>query len=61
MCVHIEHRDTMSLEERDSKPTPELLAEFTGRPASEFELPEGMELPELEELEERDAADFHSE
>lgn len=51
----------MSLEKRDEKSTPELLAELTGRPVSEFELPDDLELPELAELEEHDADEFYSE
>ena len=51
----------MSLEERDHKPTPEALAELTGRPAEEFELPEDIPMPAPEELDIHDAAEFYSE
>ena len=51
----------MSLEKQDSRPTPELLAELTGRPVSEFELPDDVEIPEIADLEKRDADEFYSE
>ena len=50
----------MSLEERDHKPTPEVLAELTGRPAEEFEVPEDFPMPAPEDLESHDAAAFYS-
>jgi len=50
----------MSLEERDHKPTPEALAELTGRPIEDFEAPEDAPLPALDELETHDAEDVYS-
>lgn len=50
----------MSLEERDHKPTPEALAELTGRPVEEFEAPDDAPLPDLDDLETHDAEDFYS-
>jgi hypothetical protein len=51
----------MSLEERDQKSTPEALAELTGRPPEEFEVPEDVPMPAPEELDSHDAAEFYSE
>jgi hypothetical protein len=51
----------MALEEPDSRSAAEILAEETGRDISEFQVPEEMDIPELEELEEHDAKEFYSE
>jgi hypothetical protein len=37
----------------ESKTSAELLAELTGRDVSEFEVPEDVEIPDLDELDER--------
>lgn len=50
----------MALEERDSKTSAEILAEETGRDIEEFELSEGIEIPDLDDLEEHDADEFYS-
>jgi len=49
----------MSLEDRDSKTTAEILAEETGRPVEEFELTEEMEFPDPDELTRVSAEDFY--
>jgi hypothetical protein len=51
----------MSLENRDQKTSAELLAEMTGRPVEDFELPDDLEIPDLEDLTEVDADEFYSE
>jgi hypothetical protein len=40
----------MSLENRDQKTSAKLLAEETGRPVEDFELPDDLEIPDLEDL-----------
>ena len=51
----------MVLEERDAQLTPEALSELTGRPPEDFEAPNGLPLPDLDELETDDADEFYSE
>jgi hypothetical protein len=51
----------MSLENRDSKTFAEILAEETGRPVEEFEVPDDLEIPDLDDLTEVDADEFYSE
>jgi len=49
-------RNVMTIEQ-DSKTS----AELTDRPAEDFELPENLEIPYLEDLTEVDADEFYSE
>ena len=51
----------MAPEERDAQLTPEALSELTGRPPEDFEAPDGLPLPDLDELETHDADEFYSE
>jgi hypothetical protein len=51
----------MSLENRDQKTSAELLAEMTGRPVEDFELPEDIEFPDPDELECVPAEEFYDE
>lgn len=51
----------MSPPKHDNRATPEVLAELTGRPAEEFEVPEDVPMPSLEELDSHDAVAFYSE
>ena len=50
----------MALEERDAQLTPEALSELTGRPPEDFEAPDELPLPDLDELETHDADEFLS-
>jgi hypothetical protein len=50
----------MSLEEPESRSFAEILAEETGRDISEFQPPEDLAIPDLEELDEHDADEFYS-
>ena len=54
------HGNRMSSPEQNHRPTPELLAELTGRPADEFEVPEDVPMPAPETLDTHDAAAFYS-
>lgn len=51
----------MSPPEQTHRLTPEVLAELTGRPADEFEVPEDVPMPAPGELDTHDAATFYSE
>ena len=51
----------MALEESDAQLTPEVLFELTGRPPEDFEAPDGLPLPNLDDLETHDADEFYSE
>lgn len=51
----------MSPRKQNHKSTAEVLAELTGRPVEEFEVPEDVPMPAPEELDTHDAATFYSE
>jgi len=51
----------MSLEESESRSFAEILAEETERDISEFQPPEDIEMPSLDELNEYDAEEFYDE
>lgn len=51
----------MSLENRDSKTSAQLLAEMTGRPVDDFEVPEDVDIPALDDLTTVDADEFFAE
>jgi len=51
----------MSPRKQNYRSTAEVLAELTGRPAEEFEVPEDVPMPPPEELDTHDAATFYSE
>ena len=57
----IQETDNMVLEERDVRSTPEALSELTGRPPEDFEAPDGLPLPDLDDLETHDTDEFCSE
>lgn len=50
----------MSLPKQDHRSTLESLAELTGRPAEEFEIPANVSMPAPEELDTRDAVAFYT-
>lgn len=51
----------MALEEHEARETPEALSTLTGRSPEDFEAPDELPLPDLDELETHDADEFYSE
>lgn len=51
----------MSPRKQNHRSAPETLAELTGRPAEEFEIPDGVPMPAPEELDTHDAVVFYTE